>query len=381
MKRKLLPLILVIIILFSACISGGRSNSAPIQTIISPYRDVNWDTFGQYKAALHVHSTNSDGSLSLSAVIENHYIQGFDILAVTDHNNNYPRTINYITDPNGLTQVRFNQITSGEGRNGRRMILVPNSSEQRAENPDEFNAFFYPVSHNSYEGAQFHFKLPSLENTNGIGFINHPGRSTGGRNSDLTAGAAASNNINNINKYVSLFLQYPSLVGMEIFNRQDNESRSDRILWDNILRITIPQNRYVWGFANDDSHRLDEIGINWNVFVMSDNTLDLFQDAMKKGNFYMVARAARRELGDTPLLREGPVPVIKNIVVNQNDLTITITAENSTAIKWIYDNKEIYQGETITLNNRSNRIGSYIRAIILGPGGITLTQPFGLVRH
>jgi hypothetical protein len=198
MKKSLLSLILVIIVLFSACNQRDTRENADI-TIMSPYRDVNWATFGQFRAALHVHTTNSDGSSTLSAVIEEHYTRGFDILAVTDHNNQFPRTIDYINDPNGLTQDRFNVITSGSDRDGRRMILIPNSSEQRAENQDEFNAFFYPVDHVGWTNTSFNLKLPSLESSTGIGFINHPGRTTGGSNANMETGAAASNNFTNVN--------------------------------------------------------------------------------------------------------------------------------------------------------------------------------------
>ena len=42
-----------------------------------------------------------------------------------------------------------------------------------------------------------------------------------------------------ISKYVNLLDTYRSTVGLEIINKIDNESRYDRILWDNILKEII----------------------------------------------------------------------------------------------------------------------------------------------
>lgn len=50
----------------SLCIPGfGRAAlgnaDAPNQLVLNPYTDIDWSTIGQYKAALHMHTLQSDG--------------------------------------------------------------------------------------------------------------------------------------------------------------------------------------------------------------------------------------------------------------------------------------------------------------------------------
>ncbi|MDR2834250.1 MAG: hypothetical protein LBV67_11090, partial [Streptococcaceae bacterium] len=41
--------------------------------IYNPYENVNWETFGQYRAALHTHTTISDGSATVAETVFDHY--------------------------------------------------------------------------------------------------------------------------------------------------------------------------------------------------------------------------------------------------------------------------------------------------------------------
>jgi len=348
--------------------------------IVSPYKNVNWSTFGQYKASLHTHTTNSDGLQKLDEVIETLYARNYDILAITDHSSvAQVTTKDWVSERNGLTQERYEVIAAGSDRNGRGMLMIPDTSEQLATgNREEFNAFFFPTETSGIN--TYNIKLNAVEEANGLAFINHPGRATGGNGGDMEpkdwfAGEAASYTLTHINRYTDLFLNYPSLIGMEIINKKDGESLSDRILWDNILAETIPQGKYVWGFANDDSHNINEVGVNYNMFVMKENTLEEFRSAMINGNFYAVARVARRELGNT-FEGTGDLPRITNIAVNGP--TITITAINQDSIKWVNELGEFHSGNSINVTKYSNIIDSYIRAYISGPGGIIFTQPFGV---
>ena len=71
-------------------------------------------------------------------------------------------------------------------------------------------------------------------------------------------------------------------------------------------------------------------------------------------------------------------PKVTNIVVDDAEDTITITAENALLVHWIADGKVIATGNEIDLDDYSDEIGSYVRAEILGKGGIMYSEPFTL---
>jgi len=336
-------------------------------TIISPYADVDWQEFGQYKTALHVHSKNSDGKNTLAEMIEDHYQKDYDILAITDHNTLTP---DWVSAKGGLTQERFDEIAAGVGRDGRGMLQIPYTNEQSRGNHS--NSFF--TDHNNKWPSKLDRNLKTIEDLGGISHINHPGRYTGGK-----SGGEKGENIYNdpkyINQYVDLFMKFQSCVGMEIINKKDGESASDRILWDNILTQIIPQGRSVWGFSNDDTHEVGNTGFSYNMFVMPENTTENFKAAMISGSFYAVAMYAHRELGEG-FKSDGNMPVIKDIKVDDKAVSITITADFANKIEWIADGFVIAEGETLNIMEHAGKISSYVRANIMGYGGIAFTQPF-----
>jgi len=377
MKKFFLGLLVAVPVFWLAnCVSDPVTVTEVVDatqfTIISPYSGIDWENYGQYKAALHTHTTRSDGRNTLAEMVEEHYAQGFDILAITDHNitNN-----DWVSGADALTQARYDEITAGVGRDGRGMLRIPLANEQ--SRGQHLNTFF--ADFNNARGDTLRSNVERADRLGGLSHLNHPGRYTGGR-APGEMGVNASNNSRVIRNYVGLFMEFPSLLGLEIINRMDVDSINDRILWDNILRKTVPQGRFVWGFSNDDSHGVGGVGPSFNMFVMPANTLENFRDAMVNGRFYAVARVARRELGQT-FVGSGPIPTIRNIVVDENAATITIIAEHYTFIDWIYGGNVIVRGNTISVANYQHGIGSYIRANIIGPGGISFTQPFGIVRN
>ena len=390
MKKILISVLLMFILLFTSCEEEpDEQNVIPdVYTITSPYSNVNWATDGQFKAALHAHTSNSHNEVTatLTQIVDEHYKQDYDILALTDHNHIYgglaqnpsPLNKDWVDNINPMTQARFDEVTTGVGRNSRGILPIPNTSELLIS-PDEINTYFFPHTLHAQNGeAALRNTLTQVQNAGGIAQMNHPGRVTGG-SAIGAAGEAASNNPTWINKYSGLFEDFPCLVGMEIINRNDADSRGDRILWDNILKVIIPKGqRNVWGFSNDDSHSTSAIGNSFNIFVMPENTLENVKSTMINGNFYAVTRTAGRELGNQ-FTGTGPTPTITNIVITNNvstDATITITAENVDVIKWISNGVEIAEGASITLGSYADNIGVYVRANIIGSGGIVFTQPF-----
>lgn len=356
----------------------------------------------QFKAGLHVHTTNSDGSNSLSSVVETHYSRGYDILAITDHST-YANSMtrDWRTSPGGVASARFDVIASGSDRGGRAMLMIPNTIEQSYH--EHLNTFFIDyrpttfiapaddphfVSHGrtmEYPGIPEQYTLSNLERTikeiddqGGLSHINHPGRYTLAGMSPFPT--APSNDPVQIKKYADLFLAYPSCVGMSIINKKDDESRNDRILWDNINRVTVAdptRPRLVWGLSNDDTHANADTDFSFNVMLMPELTLAAFREAMTSGSFYGVARIARRE-GVTTNTRESVTPVITDIEVSSTE--IRVVAENYDRIEWVAaGTSALPAGEAVNPHEFSDT-GPFVRAVVIGAGGVAFTQPIRVRR-
>jgi len=428
MKRRLnmfFTIIAVISFLAFSVVSCGESGSKGVFDITSPYENVNWSAFGQYKAALHSHTTNSDGSVALSGSVDAHYAAGYDILATTDHvwkrvgvtevyldfiTTDYLQTSYNGTELTSLTAARIAELDAGANRENRPMLLVPCSAELAIggdPTPDEANVFFWGAGKDTMPAVPKAWTkgidagLADANDSGAIFFINHPGRSTNAQNykhggaSDL---ANPSNMSTWVRRYVNLYQKYPAntLVGMEIFNRRDQDSRHDRILWDNILKTVIPSGRTIWGYANDDSHSNGAIAVNYNIMLMPENSLTNFRAAMIGGHSYMVTCAAYNERVGVEGTVESPTlltrvsssppqdtnrPRISGITVDKNAETITITATDADRIDWISEGKVIHTttGGTGTLNlldaEIEPQVGSYVRANIIGEYGMAVIQP------
>ena len=168
---------------------------------------------------------------------------------------------------------------------------------------------------------------------------------------------------------------------MEIINKLDGDSYSDRILWDNILKETMPKGRFVWGFSNDDTHSNSATGHSYNMMLLPSNTAENVRAAMENGAFYASAKVAKREgytVTDIETISDYRPPIITNITVDQTEDTITIEGNLYDTIEWIADGEVIATGNTIDLNQYENKVNSYVRAQLKGREGISFTQPFGI---
>ncbi|MDY5588945.1 MAG: hypothetical protein SPF30_03170 [Arcanobacterium sp.] len=352
--------------------------------INNPYAAVDWAKYGQYKADFHSHSNESDGSPEPKDQIEEHYKLGFDVMALTDHNmlsSTMDRTDdsnpNNAVDSQYLTPERALQIKNGVGRNGRGMTYIPYATEQ--SRADHLNTFW--VDYQNQPGATLEENVAMAERLGGISHINHPGRYTG---ADTMAnggadGAAIARDPAVVKKYTDLFDRYNSLVGMEIINKKDGDSYSDRIMWDEILKKEMPK-RPVWGFSNDDTHSIADTGYSYNMMLMPTNNEQEVRKAMVSGSFYAVALVAKRELGNAfQGNRLIPAPSITAVVVKDgSDDSITVEGKNYSKIQWIIDGKVVAEGNTLDLNNYESVVHNYVRVQLIGENGIAFSQPFGI---
>ncbi|MCL2638811.1 MAG: hypothetical protein FWD48_10640, partial [Oscillospiraceae bacterium] len=380
-------------------VTAGTKAPSISYTITSPYDDIDWDTINQFKSANHVHTTSSDGSNTTIQVAEDHYNKGYHIVTYTDHTRlnatpDTPRTGGSgVETATLLTTARIAEMEAGLGRDGAAgMLFIPHTTEN--DNP-RINVGGVLGSHhtNSYwstavptaPGTNAREAYQAITNAGGIIRINHPGRYTLAHTmANWRAAFAISNNPAMYTPYVELYNEFPALIGMEIINKKDGESYGDRPLWDNILQMTAPNGRFVWGFSDDDSHANADIGFSYNLMLMTELSQAQARYAMESGAFFAVTRVDR-QLGINPTRgtinfdHSQPVPTINEIKVDGNK--ITIDAEDTSRIIWIADGVHIVDttyaaGKTIDLADHQLSVYSYVRATLVSDTGVLYTQPF-----
>ena len=375
--------------------------------IINPYAQVSElikNSDNHYKTNLHTHSTYSDANFTMTEMIEGFYDNDFDILAFAEHGifgkewdkeptkiplftfqylwhgkKVHPTTQQYHAFLNGTYRTPANSRTKKRG-----LMCVPDAIELNMFTlvKNHVNGYFTNDAYEGKYGKENDFETPIklVEESGGVSHINHPTDWLQAYKDPSVAKVPE-----NIAFFADLLRRYKSCLGIEVLNMYDRPNRSDRILWDELLKTLIPEGeRTVWGFGNSDAHRVCEIDTAFMDFILPEYSLENLRKAMENGNFFAVARYAKNELGED-FKGEGAVPVVTEITVDDDDDTITIKGENCNAIEWIADGEIIESvtaeadGElvsTVKLRGKSEKISCYVRAQLKGKGGICMTQPF-----
>lgn len=409
--KKLLAVMMTVALLTTFVPLTGGAATEVDYTVVNPYADVNWNTWDQYKANLHTHSTVSDGRDDLCEMVEKHYELGYDILAMTDHGTtdrswtepNIVPGLNFVMNietfgakSKGLTPARFAEITNGVGRDGRGLLRVPFGNEHNAAalNNTHVNSFFCDFGDGYLGGTSYYDHiLKGVQDAGGISVINHPGEYTGARDHSTEEAYDTSNPHYNyiIRKFTTLFKTFETCVGMEIINKNDTRTKNDRKLWDLVLAKVIPTGRNIFGFGNSDAHSLSATDTNWNIMCMPTNTLENLRTCLEQGAFFAASHNIKNPIeidrleAETGLTlgdnewdadRTLAAPRVTSITVDNAQDTIALTAVNQETIHWIADGEVIHVGGTLNLDDHTGNLGSYVRAEIWGEGAIVYSQPF-----
>ena len=375
--------------------------------IISPYNNVEElikNPDNHFKTNLHTHSTYSDANNTMTEMIEGFYDNDFDILAFAEHGilgkewdkepsiiplfrfqllwhgkRNHPTTQQYKSILDGTYKTPLNSRTKSRGLN-----CVPYAIEANMFTlvKNHVNGYFTDDACEGIYGKENDYEEPirKIEKSGGISHINHP---TDWLQAYKDPSCAKVEK--NIEFFADLLRRYKSCLGIEVLNMYDRPNRSDRILWDELLKRLIPEGeRTVWGFANSDAHRVCEIDTAFMDFILPEFSLDNLRTAMENGNFFSIARYAKNELGED-FVGVGPVPTVKEVTVDEGSQKITIKGIDADVIEWIADG-EIIKSErfnpteesvsVIDLQEYSDSVSCYVRAQLKGKGGICLTQAF-----
>lgn len=218
-----------------------------------------WEERAWLKTALHTHTVHSDGEATPTAMLRWYRRNGFDVVALTDHNRQMPLGPLFQTQ-DGLLVLPGVEFTS----------------EARG-NPVHVNGLFTLVDANGFKADTPRHALQDMlqyfERVGAVAVINHPNYVTAFTSADLAG------------------LRFSLL---EVFNgssgtRNDGDQTAPPVeaLWDALLR----QGHQVYGVATDDAHALPG-GANPNIpgraWIMVYARRELFdiRDALEHGRFY-----------------------------------------------------------------------------------------------
>lgn len=416
--KKMLCVLLSSILLCSVC-GGFLTSASSDYSIVSPYANVVWsgdNAWGAYRGNLHSHTTWSDSDEELPDMVKEYYALGYDFLANSDHAvtgvewNKKPKLVSpywyqFLLGKklSVLTDEEFEAITSGAYNNrgfGMTCITGANELNHLTLSKNHVNGYFLPENvGNGFAGyyrtgeagvegyvgeneVGIENALRFVEDNGALSHINHPGDVL-----DSNKHPEVVTDPETIQFYGNLLLKYPSCLGIEVLNEVNSVTRYDRVLWDQLLMHCLPYGRTVIGFSNTDAHSLKNCDSSFGVFMMQENTQQEVKKTMQSGAFFCVSKCHPGndvyEIGPKEgfdVRDEGiPYPMFNSVEVSGH--TVTVTAENAGTLQWIANGKVIMTcevgAEPIVLN-LDNIAGSadfqYIRAEILGEGGICLTQ-------
>ncbi len=404
--KKTLCIVLSLLMVLPFGILAASAAEATDYVLVSPYENVDWETWGLYKGNLHTHSTYSDAEVTYPETILEHYNQGYDFLAMADHgvtgtewNKPQPMIPLYLYQyvigykQEHLTDEQYTGVLSGTyplydgNARGKGMTCVTGANELNYINitKSHVNGYFLPenvgngfdAGENGHEAA-----VAFIEKNGGYSHINHPGDWIGYDSVD------EASDPEHVRYFSEIILKYDTCLGFEIFNLFNNTEPYNRILWDNMLMYTLPYGRTFWGFANNDSHNFSEIDSSFMVFALEENNVDNIKDAMLNGNFFSVTRhlGTNEVIGpETEIDAAGTEYMYPTFTsVTTKDHSVSVTVADCNYIQWIANGKVIASQDVtadtgvITLDLDTIDGAEefmYVRAEVIGDGGMTCTQP------
>jgi hypothetical protein len=319
---------------------------------VNPYANIDWSTINQYKANYHLHTDwTSDASMPAHQVVDLYHSKNYKILPITNHNfSSYPWNL-------------FGMFKSSwQDRNPQTMNMLSFPGNELSDN-NHHNDFF---TGRNDGGADLEESFALTNSLGGMQIINHPGQywSIGNSYTGLQKNSPAWHADN--------FVRFPSLVGLEVYN-QGNKHPNDRILWDEVLGLTMP-GRPVWGYSNDDAHHTNQAFFNYQFMLMEQLDIPTLKEAMINGKFYH-----SYEYGGSG---SALAPQINSIELDEANQTITINTPDH-EVYWISGingagsnrtSAVIGVGKTFTYTGFQ---GNYVRAMIKNAYGETNIQPIG----
>ena len=434
-KQKMKRIVSLLLCLLIVSVSLVPAASAQTQTesqtkkfiITNPYEQVDWDSWGAYKAQLHCHTNASDGYLTIHEFVQKHYDLDYDIVALTDHGtinrgwNNEPQLVpllrfvkrerTQMADIIPLTEEEYSSYLNGTAASDSRthqngMLDVPLGIELNMATPvaDCHLTGYFAEYGQGLAGVYGDYETPSkgVRKKGGISMLSHVGEFV---YTDKDSADHVGQPVDEYysNKFARIFLDNAgSSVGMGINSATDAHTRCDRILYDSILQRTIPNGVVPWGFTFSDSHNERSLNDAYTMMLMENFTIEDFRSSMENGLCFGVSHYSNgvelngmkempnlteEEIEENKLYLSNDTPMVTRVTVDAQNETISIEGKHFNEITWVSNGNVIKRDSNITTGSAELYLHDpdllsdpslYVRFYITGENGICYSQPFVL---
>ncbi len=450
--KKTVSVILAAVILLSALSTGAAAagtQAAKDYVITNPYENVQWETVKKYKAQFHCHTNASDGFLTIKEAIQLYYDLDYDIVAITDHGTNnlgwnkVPENIPLMRavkkERSGgaynpiipLSEEEYSAYLTGTAQtsdgsvrtNDDGLVDVAMGNELNMATPfaDCHLTHYWCDYGQGLAGVYGDYETPSRESSKqgGVVMLSHVGEYV-----YTNTGTTSRNYVGQpveeyyANKFARVFLDNPvggsmpgSVCGMGINSSEDEHTRCDRILYDEILGKTVPNGVTPWAFTFSDSHNVASMNNaycmmlipDWHELNNEQRNAEL-RKCMENGEFFAVSHYSngveldgeREFTGIDPdtswppeqLAKMNNTPIVSFMDVDEETDTITVKTENADRIVWVSSGNVIKRETAVPDENGSctfkislhedglkSTPELYVRFYITGEQGICYSQP------
>ncbi|MFO7775886.1 MAG: PHP domain-containing protein [Candidatus Hydrogenedentota bacterium] len=364
-----------ILVMFSLLLAAGLgvtvlAQAEDAEVLKNPYAEVNWEQVNQYKANLHSHTVKSDGRALPEELIYNYAEAGYDVLAITDHDNYHttregePETTpttdttwpwtEWIEEEPSETWEREGMETSAFypdlGESGM-LAIRGNELTTHPHIASLFNDCGWPDRDQTDDE-----RMSCVQDKNAIAYWAHPAIYVpGGRWEDNVVDASWDEAVEYFAHYIT---EYDCLIGIEMQlggRREREEELLDRLLAEYY------RDHDVFIKGSDDTHATSVAEDATLTIVLAEElTDDAMRHALENGHNFVGSRV-------------DVLPVFNAITVDEDAKVISLDIDNHEGIVWIANGERNHEGESIEYAGMEDTV---LRFEVDAGGAVFYSQAF-----
>lgn len=339
-------------LLIQTALAGPTADEADARVIKNPYAGIDWEAVNAYRANFHCHSVLSDGRAEPDVVINNYAGAGYQILAITDHDNfhrtregerrvepttetTWPWTRWIDAEPEKIWHYRGMETSAYYPTLGDQGMLAIRGNELTTD--PHIISLFNNCGFAERGGQTDDERLSCVAEQGGLSYFAHP--------SDYREGGRwegrhfAPDLQSTVAYFGSRITRYPSCLGIEYKLAADIE------LFDALLKAYY-RDHNIFLFGSDDRHNTrppNSRNGRLTLVLAPELTEEAVRNALVKGHTFV------GRWGES-------YPEFKGLDVDTDNKRIQVHVGNHNGITWVQNGMPVSEGATIDFSQMQDSV-------------------------